>query len=262
MKLPLKFPASRSLRLGLFFLILVGLLAGCETTPKKSQPLEARKKYDEAQKYNSLNQRQKYYEELRAVIAIDPTDPFYRVALGNVYFEDNLLPQAEKEYRKAIELNPQYTSSYRQLGRLYIQKKDWKQAVSHLKMALEGPGVLEPHQLYNWLAYSYYQNGQLNEAQKTWQKAVDIKDSSVLRINLGMVYKLAGQKQRAYQSFSHALELDPRSAQAHFELGELYYKDQKFGPARMHYQAVVQLEPMSQNANTARDRMDTMNIRR
>jgi len=262
MNLLLKFPAVGSWRLGLCFLVLLGLVAGCASTPKKSQPLEARKKYDEAQKYNSLNQREKYYEELKAVIAIVPDDPFYRVALGNAYFQDSYLDKAEKEYLRAVEADSQFMNSYRQLGRLYIQKKDWPKAINYLKTALDGPGVLEPQQMYNWLAYSYYQNGQLNEAQKTWQKAVDIKDSATLRINLGMVYKLAKQHNLAYKSFFRALELDPRSALAHFELGELYHLDQNFANARMHYKAVLQLEPMSDSANTSRDRLEKMNLRR
>lgn len=262
MNLPPKFPAVGSWRLGLCFLILLGLFTGCASTPDKSVPLEARKKYDEAQKYSSLNQRQKYYEELKSVIAIAPKDPFYRVALGNAYFQDNLLDLAEREYLRAVEEDSQYMNSYRQLGRLYIQKKDWPKAINHLKTALDGPGVLEPQQMFNWLAFSYYQNNQLNEAQKTWQKAVDIKDSAIIRMNLGMVYKLAGQPKMAYQSYFRALELDPKSAEAHFELAELYYKENNFSNARSHYKAVLQLEPLSKNAHFSRKRLEQMNLKR
>ena len=261
MNLLSKFPVTGSWRACICFLILLGFVTGCASTPDKDNPLQARKKYDEAQKYNSLSMRQKYYEELHAVIVLAPKDPFYRIALGNAYFHDLLLDKAEKEYLMAVELDVKYMNSYRQLGRLYIQKKNWPMAISHLKTALGAPGVLEPQQLYNWLAFSYYQSGKLNEAQKTWQKAVDIKDSAILRINLGMVYKLAQQNDLAYRSFYRALELDPSSAQAHFELAELFYVDQNFLRARMHYKAVAQLEPLSQNANTSRDRLDQMNIK-
>lgn len=241
-------------------LVLLVWVAGCASAPTPREKLEARKRYNDAQKYNTLNMRDRYYQELKEIIESVPQDPFYRVALGAAYFRDGELEKAEQEFLKAIRLDPDYMQAYQYLGRLYMEMRRWDRAIAHLKKSLDAPRVLNPQQLYNWLAFSYYQNKQYTEAQHAWQKALDIKDNDQIRVNLALAYKKADQKELAYKSFLKAVELNPQSARAHFEIGLLLFEERKFAAARPHLQEAINLEPLSENARTAKTMLDKIQV--
>src|SRR6266496_2205587 len=60
----------------------------------------------------------------------------------------------------------------------------------------------------------------------------------------------------AIESFSKALEVNPRSAKAHFELGWLYEeKDPDPAAAIYHYEQYLKLRPAAENAGTVRQRI-------
>jgi LysM repeat protein len=60
----------------------------------------------------------------------------------------------------------------------------------------------------------------------------------------------------AIESFSKALEVNPRSARAHFELGWLYEeKDPDPAAAIYHYEQYLKLRPDAENAGTVRQRI-------
>jgi LysM repeat protein len=56
----------------------------------------------------------------------------------------------------------------------------------------------------------------------------------------------------AIEAFEQALENNPRSAAAHFELGWLYAKDAAPAAAIYHYEKYLQLRPSAENAETIR----------
>lgn len=245
-----------------FVLVLCGLFVGCATTTTTTprEKLDARKRYNDAQKYNTLNMRDKYYRELIDIIKQVPDDPFYRVALGAAHFRDRHYKRAEKSFLRAVELDPEYMQAYQYLGRLYMEVQQWDRAIVYIKKSLEAQKLLNAQQLYNWLAFSYYQNKQYNEAERTWQQALDIKDNEEIRVNLALAYRKAEQNELAYKSLQKAVELNPKSARAHYELGQLLFDEGDYLRARPHLQEVINLQPLSENARTAKTMLDRMKI--
>ncbi|CCQ90020.1 putative Tetratricopeptide TPR_2 repeat protein [Nitrospina gracilis 3/211] len=253
-------PRSRAGWFGALALVFIIGFAGCASSITPREKLDARKRYNDAQKYNTLNMRDKYYQELIEIIKEVPNDPFYRVALGAAYFKDRQYPRAEKSFLRAIRLDSEYMQAYQYLGRLYMETEKWDRAIVHLKKSLDAKKVLNPQQLYNWLAFSYYRNGQYNEAERAWQMALDIKDSDQIRINLALAYKKAEQYELAYKSFQKAVELNPESARAHFELGQLLFDEGDYLRARPHLQEAINLQPLSENARTAKSMLNRMKV--
>lgn len=238
--------------------ILAGLLlfsGACATTVSPAEKkLMAQKKYQEA--YGPGHTKQEKYKIIKEVIRMSPKEPLYRVGLGDVYFKDKKLDKAEKMYLSAIKVDPNYMVAYRMLGRLYMQKGDWDQATLYLRRALNEPNVINPIQLYNWLAYSEYRRGDLNKAEKAWLRALDINDSDKIRLNLALVYKEGNRLDLAQASLLKALEMNPKLPSAHFALGEIYYKRNKFRKAKHHFKEVIQLEPLSEQAQVSQLMLD------
>ena len=254
-------PPSR--RAWLLFSMLAGLLlfsGACTTVSPGEKKLLAHKKFEEARGVGHLKQERN--KKLQEAIRLAPKEPMYRVALGNAYFKNLELDKAERMYLSAIKVDPEFVGTYRQLGRLYVQKSQWDNALFYLNRALSRPNIIDPIQLLNWVAYSYYRKGDLPKAEKAWLRALDIHDSDQIRLNLALVYKESQQWDLARTSLLKALELNPKLLSAHFTLGEIYYRSKKMGKARKHFTEVIQLEPLSEQARFSKEILNKLSAKK
>jgi tetratricopeptide (TPR) repeat protein len=220
----------------------------------------AQKKYEDAQ--SPGNSKKERYTKIMEAIRMSPKEPLYRVGLGDLYFKDEKFDKAEKMYLSAIKVDPKYRPSYRMLGRLYMQKGQWDDATHYLMMALRQPNVVNPIQLYNWLAYSEYRKGDLPKAEKAWLRALDINDSGKIRMNLALIYKEGNRLDLAQASLIKALEMNPKLPSAHFALGEIYYQRNKIGKAKKHFKEVIHLEPLSEQAKVSQDILNKLYMKK
>lgn len=62
-------------------------------------------------------------------------------------------------------------------------------------------------------------------------------------IRLGMAYLSAGDTLRAKRPLQNAINIAPRSAEAHNAMGLVYYVEQEHGLAEEHYRKAVQYDP-------------------
>ena len=245
-----------------FILMLLIGVSACATNDAGNKKMLAQKKFEEAGKAGSMNLKDEKYQKLKEAIRLQPQEPMYRVALGNAYFQDLQLDKAERMYLSAIKVDPDFKGTYRQLGRLYMQKSDWDNAIFYLNKALNTPNVIDPMQLLNWVAYSHYRKGDLPKAEKSWQKALDIHDNDQIRLNLALIYKEAQRYDLARASLLKALELNPKLMGAHFALGEIYYRSNKLAQAKKHFSEVIQLEPLSEQAKVSQEILKEMTTRK
>jgi len=88
--------------------------------------------------------------------------------LGAIYFKQQKIEVAEKEFRKAIELRPHNAPPHFNLGLLYESERDMDQAISYVEAAVQ----LDPDyvQGYEVLSRLYAQKGWEEKSQKTYQK--------------------------------------------------------------------------------------------
>ncbi len=247
-------------RWGLTGVLLFGLLAtGCSTTPGKEESQNlARKSYEEAISLQSLKLFKEMTEKLREATRFDPDEPLYQLTLADALFFQEKLDEAERHYKRAVKLNPQMVKGYRQLGRLYMHRGDWKNAEIYLEDAIARPGLVQPHELYNWLAVTYYAQGKFSDAEKKWKDALKIKDNHDIRLNLARAYRDNELFDRARESLEAALELKPKSARAHYELAQLYLKKRDFPQARQSFNQVIRLDPLSEMSKSSRKYLELM----
>ena len=237
------------------------LLSGaCASVSPAEKKLMAQQKYAEAR--SPGQSKKERYKKLMEAIRMAPKEPLYRVGLGDEYFKDEKFDKAEKMYLSALKVDPKFMISYRMLGRLYMQKGQWEDAVHYLRRALDQHNVINPIQLYNWLAYSEYRRGDLAKAEKAWLRALDIKDSGRIRLNLALIYKEGNRLDLAQASLLKALEINPKLPSAHFALGEIYYERNKFKKAKKHFSEVIQLEPLSEQAKTSQEILNKLSATR
>jgi len=98
---------------------------------------------------------------------IDPGSAGALVNLGTVYFNARDWRQAEQHYRRAIEVDPEYALAHFNLGNLYDERGDRSAALHHYQTAIRiHPRYADAH--YN-IALLYQALGQPLKAVRHWK---------------------------------------------------------------------------------------------
>ena len=112
----------------------------------------------------------------RKASEIDPSSAGALVNLGTVYFNLRDWRQAEQYYRQALEADPEYALAHFNLGNLYDERGDRGQAQAHYLAALRShPNYADAH--YN-LALLYQSNGQPLKAVRHWKVYLQLDPNS------------------------------------------------------------------------------------
>jgi serine/threonine-protein kinase len=144
------------------------------------------------------------YREARAAattaVGLDDTIAEAHASLGAVYSFTLLWPAAEREYRRAIELNPGYATAHQ------------------------------------WYAINLTTLGRHAEAIEQARRATEIDPLVALRfVFLGQRLYFAGEYDAAGQQLKKALDLDPGFAAAHEQLGRVYVQQRRYADAVREY---------------------------
>ena len=107
---------------------------------------------------------------------IDPTSAGALVNLGTVYFNSRDWRQAEQFYRKAVEVDPEYALAHFNLGNLYDERGDRAAALKHYLAAIGiHPRYADAH--YN-IALLYQSMGQPLKAVRHWKSYLTMDPGS------------------------------------------------------------------------------------
>lgn len=251
------------IRTFIVFLMLAGFLAGGCASPQV-QPDDAdskktaRLKFQEALNFGKLNMKEEMIATLLEVVSLDPENLNYRMHLGNAYVMNDEVENGEKTYQAILDRDKDYKPALLELGRLAMRRGNWKQATHYFNEILSRPGTPMPHQVYNYLAISYYRMGMYPEAEGEWLKALAIKEYAPIRLNLALAYRDQERFQEARASLEKAIDLDPKLAQAHYEIAILYLKESWNQKAEKHFNEVLRLAPQSQWAQSSREYLKVM----
>ncbi len=115
-------------------------------------------------------------------------------------------PQAEFEFKRAIELNPNYATAYQWYANNLVVRGEFEQGLSMIRRAQEvDPLSLIISDNFGW---SYYFAGRYDEAIRQYQKTVEMDPSFVPALNdLGLAYLQKGMYAEAEKQFLRVKEL-------------------------------------------------------
>ncbi len=150
--------------------------------------------------------------------------------------------EARKAYEEMLAAEPDNAMALANLGTVEYQLKDYEAAAKHLEAAArQRPGL---SQTWLTLGMLYMKKGDQMMALSAASRAVHEKpDDPRNHSFLAVVTKGLGWSNAAEAELQKALELDPKYAEAHFNLS-LMYMDRKppaVELARRHYERAVEL---------------------
>ncbi len=161
---------------------------------------------------------------------------------GDEFVRANDFIHAEREYRKAIGINPDNYEALNKLGYLLCSFKDEpEEGIRHLSRSVElSPNYAEAH--YN-LGTALAHSGKLPRALVHLQRALQLDGSNAqAAYNIGVLMDRQGKTDEAIKYLNLAVELEPEDAAAHSRLGKVLFAKGDTGQALSHLQKAVQLD--------------------
>ncbi len=81
-------------------------------------------------------------------------------------------------------------------------------------------------------------------AQEAYLKAIIEEDCAAdANCNLGILETQSGNTLKAFDYFTECLKYEPRHLEAHYNLANLYFEQNDFRLARLHYEIAAEIEP-------------------
>jgi len=109
----------------------------------------------------------------------------------------------------------------------------------------EQAASLDPYngRILHALGATYYNLGILNKAEEVLQRTTRYRIDANTFYNLGLVYSQAGLFSKAEKEFKHAIYLDPKFTKAYYDLGYLYFIQEKYDDTIEHWNKILEIEP-------------------
>jgi tetratricopeptide (TPR) repeat protein len=159
------------------------------------------------------------------------------------------------KFNEAIAIVPSCFDCFYNIGYAYSQKKEWEKAEEALKKSIEfKPDYVEA---YSMLAQVYSSEKKFDEAQAASQKAATLAMAAGAGggaagadalYNVGVTAWNAGKAEDAKKAFEDALKLDPKHANAHYQLAMCLINLGKLPEAVTEFEAYLQNAPDGQYA--------------
>lgn len=107
---------------------------------------------------------------------------------------------------------------------------------------------------------TWRQSAYWHDSVTLWSRCLQVDPkSAIAHVNLGVARRVGGQLDEAIQSLQEAVRLDPNYAKAHFNLGDCLLEAGRQQQGLRHLRRTVELAPRSANAhNTLGNALDAM----
>ncbi|MDQ3749340.1 MAG: tetratricopeptide repeat protein, partial [Acidobacteriota bacterium] len=150
-------------------------------------------------------------------------------------------PKARVAATKALELDDELAEAHTALGTVkHFYDWDWQGAEREFRRAIEiNPGYADAHQMY-----SYYLSamGRFDEALAEMRRAQELDPLSLVKIaGIGEILYFQHQSDRAIEQYQKVLEMDPNSGFAHWAIGNVYVNRGMYQEALTEYQKAIPL---------------------
>lgn len=153
------------------------------------------------------------------------------------------IPQARVAAKKALELDNTLAEAHASFGRILSgYDYDFERAIAEFERAIQ----LNPNYAtsYHWISNGpLTARGEFDRAITEGKRAVELDPLSMIdHADLGQIYFYARRYDEAISQVAKAIEIDPHSYLAHYYLGQIYQLQGHLTQAIAEYQKAVELD--------------------
>ena len=180
-------------------------------------------------------------------------NPYNRDILAKIatviqtYFKENI-DEAIDCYTRLLEVEPQNSHAYYELGHLYLDKNEKMNAANAFKLALKYDS--NNAFIHNSLAYSLIQLGLNDEAIEHYKEAINLNPdnewTAIVAQALGTVYmEIKHNPEAAIAMYQTGLVLNPKSADIYISMGDVFAQTGDNDLAIKHYCDAIKVDENS-----------------
>jgi protein O-mannosyl-transferase len=175
-------------------------------------------------------------------VEVTPRWPYLQNYIGAYYSLQKNFPEAERYYKEALAINPNYFDSLSNLGDVYQQQGKFFEAEQSYQKAIEY-GAPYANTYFN-LGVVLTAQKKLAAAEQPLIKALEIKPSNTkARYNLGWVYDNQGKPALAEQAYLETLQYDPAYPEPRINLGSLLTRQGRYPEAAEQLETAARYAP-------------------
>jgi tetratricopeptide (TPR) repeat protein len=180
--------------------------------------------------------------QCRKALELNPENALVHGTLGVALARQGKLDEAIRHFSEAIKLEPGYVDAHYSLGQAMAHKNNFNEAIRHFSEVLRfQPDHTEAH---GYLGSLLLAGGKLKEATVHLSEAIRLDPNYAdAHYNISQVMFRQGQYDAAIKHLSEAVRLQPDDAQAHYKLALTLAQQKQTGQALRHYSKAVSLKP-------------------
>jgi|AGTN01.2.fsa_nt_gi Tfp pilus assembly protein PilF len=188
-------------------------------------------------------------KEARAAIEADPYLPQAHFALAQSLKEQDRIGEAYNSYKEAATLDPTYSDAHAQLGMIDLQKGRLPEASDKFQTAIETNSANST--AHYGLGEVYLQQKDIDAALKELNTALYLnRNSAPVHLALGKAYEAQGNIDAALKNYERAAVIKPEYADAykhqvdlHLALGRNYETQNNTVAALKEYKQATLIDP-------------------
>lgn len=175
------------------------------------------------------------------------------------YFAKRDSKAALKSVEKAVQLDSAHSEYANTYGKLLMDAGRYAEARKPLTQAASDPLYRDAYKAYTNLGILNYRQGRHEEARRSFDQAVlaDAQNSCVAYYYRGNLWMRESEFKKAVTDYERAVDkYCANFKEAHFALGLVYARSQKFGLARKKFMEIRSLFPNTEIASKSLEQLE------
>ena len=181
-------------------------------------------------------------QECKKAVNIFPDNIIPKIILASAYLSANQSEEAIKVYTENIKTNPEFASSYYDLGKAYLLADKQDEAISMYQNVLDLDSKSVPARLA--IAGLLLRKGAVDEAAKMVGEVIKLDPENILAHNLlGEVNLASADYEKAETKFLKMIERKSDTFEGHFNMARMKYAQGNFDECIEHCRIALQTKP-------------------
>ncbi len=220
--------------------------AGCATGMSSEQRgRDAEIHYELGSNMIRTGDAQGALREFMAAVQANPELPQPHAGLGFLYaFSFGRPAEAEEEFRRAIDLDLNYSEAYNNFGAFYLQQHRYAEAVPLFEKALSNPLYPERFIAEGNLGWAYYKMGQVDNGVRRLRAALLLAPKYCKGWReLGTIYSETSKIDDAVEAYGRYASACPEAADALLQHGKVLTRANRAEEARVVFAKCAKTSP-------------------
>ncbi|HTS79409.1 MAG TPA: social motility TPR repeat lipoprotein Tgl [Myxococcaceae bacterium] len=223
-------------------LAAAGVLGSCVHVPTEKERQGADAHYDLGINAQNAGDVRSALKEFEQALDLDPDFAEAHNAIAVLlHLSFDKKDDAEKHYKRALEIRPAFSEAKVNLGNLYLDEGRLDEAIALYEQALNDMLYATPYIAETNLGWAYFKKGNTAQALEHLKAAVTTNPGFCLGYkDLGMVHDARGDLTAACTEFAKFVDACPKAAEAYQLRGNCQVRQGRAAEARASFDACVE----------------------